>query len=75
MADLFQTTVANINLHLKAIYSEGELEEAATIKPYLIVRREGGRQVSREVWHYNATPACYAGATDVGPQSIRRLGR
>ncbi len=53
IGELFQTTVANINLHLKAIYAEGELTEAATIKPYLIVRREGARQVSREVLHYS----------------------
>ncbi|MHC9063494.1 virulence RhuM family protein [Nitrospira sp. CMX1] len=53
IGELFQTTVANINLHLKAIYAEGELAEAATIKPYLIVRREGVRQVSREVLHYS----------------------
>lgn len=53
IAELFQTTVANINLHLKAIYAEGELTEAATIKPYLIVRREGTRQVSRDVLHYS----------------------
>lgn len=53
LAELFQTTVANINLHLKAIYEERELTEQATIKPYLIVRTEGARQVSREVLHYN----------------------
>ena len=53
LSELFQTTVPNINLHLKAIYAEGELEEAATIKSYLIVRREGSRRVSREVLHYN----------------------
>ncbi|MRG95422.1 hypothetical protein GF068_26400 [Polyangium spumosum] len=53
LAELFQTTVANINMHLKAIYAEGELTEAATIKPYLIVRTEGTRQVSREVMHYS----------------------
>lgn len=53
IGELFQTTVANINLHLKAIYAEGELTEAATIKPYLIVRREGTRQVSRDVLHYS----------------------
>jgi hypothetical protein len=52
MAELFQTTVANVNIHLKAIYAEGELSESATIKPYLIVRSEGARQVSREVLHY-----------------------
>jgi hypothetical protein len=53
MAELFQTTVANINLHLKAIYAEGELKEAATIKDYLIVRPEGRRRVSRNVLHYS----------------------
>lgn len=53
IAELFQTTVANINTHLKAIYTEGELRQEATIKSYLIVRKEGSRQVSREVLHYN----------------------
>ncbi|MDR0295724.1 MAG: hypothetical protein LBH91_06025 [Prevotellaceae bacterium] len=38
MAELFQTTVSNINLHLKNIFEEGELEENATIKDFLIVR-------------------------------------
>jgi hypothetical protein len=52
LAELFQTSVPNINLHLKAIYAEGELSEAATIKSYLIVRTEGARQVSRDVLHY-----------------------
>ncbi|MEJ7593489.1 MAG: RhuM family protein [Planctomycetaceae bacterium] len=52
IAELFQTSVPNINLHLKDIYSEAELAEAATIKSYLIVRTEGTRQVSREVLHY-----------------------
>ncbi len=56
MAELYQTTVANINLHLKAIYAEGELAEAATIKPYLIVRPEGGRMVQHQVKHYNLEP-------------------
>ena len=41
MADLFDTTVANINIHLKSIYSTGELGEEATIKESLIVRQEG----------------------------------
>ena len=53
MAELFQTTVPNINLHLRNIYQEGELSEGATIKEYLIVRLEGERQVSRPVFHYN----------------------
>jgi len=53
IADLFQTSVPNINLHLKAIYAERELVEVATIKSYLIVRTEGPRQVSRPVLHYS----------------------
>jgi hypothetical protein len=53
MADLFQTTVPNINLHLKAIYEEGELAPEATIKSHLIVRQEGSRHVSRPLLHYS----------------------
>jgi hypothetical protein len=53
IAELFQTTVPNINLHLKAIYAEGELVAEATIKSHLIVRLEGSRQVSRPVLHYS----------------------
>jgi len=53
VAELFQTTPQNITLHLKAIYEEGELSEAATCKPYLQVRQEGGREVSRTLRHYN----------------------
>lgn len=43
MAALFQTTPQNITLHLRAIYEEGELDEAATCKDYLQVRVEGRR--------------------------------
>lgn len=53
LAELFETSVPNINLHLKGIYEEGELDEAATIKSYLIVRAEGPRQVQRSVLHYS----------------------
>lgn len=53
LAELFQTSVPNINLHLKAIYEEGELVEEATIKSHLMVRQEGARQVSRPVLHYS----------------------
>lgn len=42
MAELFQTAPQNVTLHLKAIFAEGELVEAATCKEYLQVRLEGG---------------------------------
>ena len=53
MAELFQTTLQNINLHLQNIYEEGELDPGATIKSYLMVRQEGTRQVRRPVQHYS----------------------
>jgi len=53
MAELFQTTVSNINIHLKNIFEEGELNETATIKDFLIVRQEGARAVQRKLAYYN----------------------
>lgn len=47
IAELFQTTSQDITVHLKAIDQDGELDEAATCKAYVQVRREGGRQVTR----------------------------
>jgi hypothetical protein len=53
MAELFQTTSDNIGLHLKNIYSEGELVESATAEDFSVVQNEGGRVVRRNVRHYN----------------------
>lgn len=53
LAELYQTTVQNVNLHLQNIYEDKELDRATTIKEYLIVRQEGARQVRRTVEHYN----------------------
>jgi hypothetical protein len=44
MAELFQTTIPNINMHLKNIFEEGELVPNRTIKEFLIVRLEGNRE-------------------------------
>ena len=53
MAELFLTTIPNINMHLKNIFEEYELEEIATIKDFLIVRQEGKRYVQRNISFYN----------------------
>jgi len=53
MAELFQTTIPNVSMHLRNVYAEGELQAAATVKEFLTVRQEGSRQVSRAVEHYN----------------------
>jgi len=53
MAELFQTSVPNISMHLKSIYEEGELDETATVKDFLIVQKEGGRDIGRSQKFYN----------------------
>jgi len=53
MAKLFKTTVPNINMHLKRIYKERELEKGATIKNFLIVQMEGSRELNRKQKFYN----------------------
>jgi len=53
MADLFQVAVPTINEHVKNIYAEGELISGATIRKFLIVQKEGAREVSRSVDFYN----------------------
>jgi hypothetical protein len=61
LAELFGTTVANINIHIKNIFDEGELEEGATIKDSLIVQIEGSREVSRKTRLYNLDMVIAAG--------------
>jgi hypothetical protein len=53
MAELFQTTKQNVSLHINNAFKEGEIEPLATVKEYLTVQNEGGREVSRSVKHYN----------------------
>jgi hypothetical protein len=53
MANLFQTTIPNINMHLTGIFEEGELDEISTIKDFLIVQKEVNREVKRKQKYYN----------------------
>jgi hypothetical protein len=53
IAELFQKDVRTVNEHLQNIYEEGEIEAQATIRKFRIVRREGPRDVEREIEHYN----------------------
>jgi len=53
MAELFQTSSDNISLHLKNIFADGELTEITTTEDFSVVRKEGSRQVKRQLKHYN----------------------
>ena len=41
MAELFQTTVPNVNIHLRNIFAEGEVAEVRAIKEYLTTAADG----------------------------------
>jgi hypothetical protein len=53
MAELFQTSPQAITQLIAAIYADQEADEAVTCKQLLQVRYEGGREVSRQLKHYN----------------------
>ena len=51
LATVYDVSISAINQHIKKIYEDNELEEISTIKNFLIVQKEGTREVSREVTH------------------------
>ena len=53
MSELFDVNVPAINKHLTNIYEEKELDKNSTISKMEIVRKEGNRNVSRELEFYN----------------------
>ena len=53
MSELFQTSRTNVVEHIKHIYEEGELDEISTCRNFGQVRKEGNREVTRQIPHYN----------------------
>ena len=53
MSELFQTSRTNIVEHIKHIYEEGELDGISTCRNFRQVRKEGNREVTRQIPHYN----------------------
>ena len=50
---LFNTTRNNITMHLQDIYENLELNELSTSKDFLLVQKEGNREVKRNIKYYN----------------------
>jgi hypothetical protein len=50
MATLFQTTIPNVNMHLRNIFAEGELQPDSVIQEFLITAADGKRYRTN---HYN----------------------
>ena len=53
IGELFDTTRNNITMHLQDIYSNYELDAFWTSKDFLLVQKEGNREVKRKVKYYN----------------------
>ena len=53
MAELFKTSRTNIVEHIGNIYGEGELDKNSTCRDFRRIRKEGNRNVSRDIPFYN----------------------
>lgn len=53
IAELFDVTKSTVSEHLSNIYASAELTSEATVRKYRTVRKEGSRDVERELEYYN----------------------
>ena len=53
LSTLYNVEINTINYHIKKTYNDNELKEESTIRKFRIVQKEGNREVSRNVVHYN----------------------
>jgi len=53
MATLFDRNKSTISRHISNVFEEGELERSATFANFATVQQEGGRQVERQIEHFN----------------------
>ena len=53
LAEIYKTTRQNIEQHIKNIYQDNELNKNLTCKNFLQVKKEGNREVKRNIDHYN----------------------
>ncbi len=53
MTELFQRDKSVVSRHIKNVFEEGELDEAATVAYFATVQDEGNRRVERQVAYYS----------------------
>jgi prophage maintenance system killer protein len=53
IVDLFKSSKANISEHIDHVITSGELNGEATVRKFRTVRKEGKREVKRELEYYN----------------------
>ena len=60
LADMFGVTVPTVVSHIQSFMDANELDDS-TIRDFLIVRKEGNREVERQIMHYSLDVAFYVG--------------
>ncbi len=71
LTDLFGKAKGTISEHIKHIFEDRELAEAATVRLFRTVQEEGGREVAREVAHYNLDMVLALGFRVRSPVAVR----
>ena len=68
---LFGKAKGTISEHIKHIFDDGELSPTATVRLFRTVQSEGGREVTREVEHYNLDMVLALGFRVRSPVAVR----
>ena len=71
LAIVFNASKQLISHHVKNIIESGELDAGRTVKKYLTVQSEGGREIGRRVDHYNLDMVIALGYRIDSPVAIR----
>lgn len=53
ISSLFDIDVKTIGKHINNVFKEGELEKISTVANFATVQNEGGRNIERQIEHYN----------------------
>ena len=71
LTELFGKAKGTISEHIKHIFEDGELTPAATVRLFRTVQPVGGRNVTREVEHYNLEMVLALGFRVRSPLAVR----
>jgi hypothetical protein len=71
LTELFGKAKGTISEHIKHIFEDGELTPVATVRLFRTVQPEGGRDVAREVEHYNLDMVLALGFRVRSPVGVR----
>jgi prophage maintenance system killer protein len=71
MALLFGRDKSVVSRHIRNVFGERELDEAATVANFATVQNEGGRTVSRDIAHYSLDVVISVGYRVKSQQGVR----